>query len=126
MRTTPLFALSFSVLILLSSTARAAEIRPEMIVTVPDRTIACFTIPSLLQMYVHARRGELTKANSLMMDNGGDCQMLPLKSEFKVLSVRHSDEERKAGLVEIIDKGAPGAHGAWVFLEGVKPVLKKK
>lgn len=105
-----------------SYTSVAGEIKPEMIVTFSKGTIVCVDRNDLLEITLDAIKGEETKAEGLMLENGGDCVMAPPTKRFKVLSAEYNLPGSDLGILEILGEHTIRANGAWAYSAGAVEV----
>jgi hypothetical protein len=102
--------------------SNAEEIKPEMIVQFSHGTLVCLDRDHLTQIALDTIRGETTKAEGFMIENGGDCVMVSPDQRFKVLSVEYNLPGSDLGILEIIGSNKIRANGAWAYSVGAKEV----
>jgi len=71
-------------------------IKPEMIVTFPQGAVACLTKDELLELSIHAAKGEATKANAMK-----GCTGIAPGKKVKVLAVEYNADP-SIGIMEIV------------------------
>ena len=99
-------------------TVEASEptIKPEMTVSFIQGTVICLTKDELLELTMHAIKGEATKANSMV-----GCTMLLPSKKVKVLSVEYNnDKTSDIGVMEIVGAESKSSNGAWAYTTGAK------
>ena len=105
-----------------ASPSIAGEIKPEMVVRFAGGSLVCASIDHLAEITIEEMKGETTKAAGLMVENGGDCIMVPSNQKFKVLSVQYNDPGVDIGLLEIVGVGTVRNTGAWAYSLGAEQV----
>ena len=118
-------SIAMAALIVHASPASADEIKPEMIVTFSKGALACLESDHLQEITEHAIKGEATKAQAMMVDNGGDCLMIPPSQRLKVLSAEYNDPEMGFGILEIVGEDKVSLNGAWTYSIGAEEVKTK-
>jgi hypothetical protein len=114
-------SLAIAILVLANfSSAMADDIKPEMIVKFTKGGIACLDRDNLQEITEHAIKGEKTKTEAMMIQNGGDCVMLSPSKRFKVLSAEYNNPDLDFGLLEIVGADKVSLHGAWAFSIGAE------
>lgn len=99
------------------------SLKPEMIVTFKDGNLICTTRDGLAQFMAHAVKGEKTKANSMSIENGGGCTMIPPGKRVRLISVEYNDPNSDIALLEMIGAEVKTAtEGAWGLSVGAQIV----
>jgi len=114
--------IGMAVLIAHASPSSAGEIKPEMIVTFSEGSLACLERDHLQEITEHSLMGETTKAQAMMAENGGDCIMIPSGQKVKVLSVEYNNPDLNFGLLEIVGADKVSLNGAWTYSIGAEEV----
>lgn len=98
----------------------APLIKPEMIVTFSQGAVACITKEELLEMTMHAIKGEITKAKAMK-----GCIMVSPNEKVKVLSVEYNDVNNPdMGVVEIVGTDSKSSDGVWAYTIGAREVAQ--
>ena len=105
-----------------SKNLAANRIKPEDLVRFESGTLACVERDNLQQIVDHVLKGEKTKAAAMMVDQGGDCLMLPPTKTLKVIHSEYNATDSNIGLLEIVGKDTVSPHGAWAFSVGAQVV----
>ena len=101
----------------------AGQIKPEMIVRFSEGSLVCLDRDHLQEITQYAIKGQATKVEAMMAENGGDCIMVAPSQKFKVLSAEYNDPNLDIGILEIIGEGKVKLNGAWSFSVGAEEVL---
>jgi hypothetical protein len=109
-----------------AASASAGSIEPEMIIHFPEGALACLSKDSLQAALTYAINNEKTKVDAMMVENGGDCVMLPPDKRMKVISVEYNDPDKDIGLLEVVGEEIISTNGAWTLSPGAVQVKDKQ
>ena len=102
-------------------------LKPEMVILFTKGNLACMSKDDLHEMMDHGARGESTKMQAMMMENGGTCFMVPPTKRVKIIAVEYNNPEMPdLGLVEFVGEGITSINGAWALSVGAKPAAPVK
>jgi hypothetical protein len=95
-------------------------LKPEDVVKFPQSNIACLSKEGLGQVMEYSLKGEATKAQSMMIESGGDdaqCMMLDPAKKYRVIHVEYNDPEHpEMGVAEVVGmKIKSSSKGAWIL-----------
>ena len=98
-------------------------LKPEMVVTFKDGNLICATREGLEEFMSHALKGEKTKANSMTVENGGGCTMIPPGKKVRLISVEYNNSDSDIALLEMVGAEVKTAtEGAWGLSVGAQIV----
>lgn len=98
----------------------AAQISPETVITFRNGTYACLTKDHLQELLNHGAMGEATKANAMIVENGGDCFFIQPTKKVRVISAEYNTPD--IGVLEIVGSKNQSASGVWALSIGAEPV----
>jgi hypothetical protein len=102
-------------------------LKPEMVILFTKGNLACMSKDDLHEMMDHGARGESTKMQAMMMENGGTCFMVPPTKRVKIIAVEYNNPEMPdMGLVEFVGEGITSINGAWALSVGAEPAAPVK
>lgn len=114
-------------LFLLTGQSYAEQLKPEMIVKFKMGTLGCLERDDLQAILMHFDKGEKTKVEAMMVQNGGGCLMIPSSKRVKIISVEYNDPEHPdLGILELVGEGITSGEGAWALSVGAEQVGKHR
>jgi hypothetical protein len=97
-------------------------LKPEMVILFTKGNLACLSKDDLHEMMDHGARGESTKMQAMMMENGGSCFMVSPTKRVKIIAVEYNSPDLpELGVVEFVGEGITSANGAWALSIGAEP-----
>jgi len=114
--------IAMALLVAYAPPTTANEIKPEMITRFLHGSLVCLDRDHLTEVALDEIKGEITKAEGLMAENGGDCVMVSPSQRSRVLSVEYNLPGSDIGLLEIIGSDTIRANGAWAYSIGAAEV----